>query len=506
MDWAGVVAGFVINGATLPIKEGSFTRRENEIGGIVDTTGGDRVAAARNMRRTFAGTISALPFDDARSVMSLLLGIGHVGSFDGETNLSTSLAMSANSRGYLDPGNGWSGDALVVPSSLSASWNPQLGSQWTMFVRRRDNTTGVWSRLALRDDGVQMLNGAVGTFGVGNCMRVSSGSAFLDGKTLAGANADSYYDDLLILPWRCSSAVMLMVHGNDRPHSPMPFVEVHGDLIDERLGVIGSARIEDVRTIKGTAHKLGDTTWHNNNQEISFVLDEVDPIYATTPPPIVLLPMTRWSSAANLSTTRDVMGAVNATRIATTAALTRGSGNAIDGAIALRNAHYNIADRAEFASWSTATGELTIAEWITPQAANGILFAKQDATQIEWSATLSSGVLSIRISDGTNQNTWTIGGTLPAAARVHLAVAIRCAPSTPPTVRVYVNGEARQVTLSVNNGVTQIANTTAPIGVGDSGHAAGNNPLQCDVSGFAVFSSALTARHVRDLFLSTVKP
>ena len=181
----------VVNGARLSAKDSSVRRKLASKGESGVSVLGVPFNGLRASKRTLTGDIHCKNHETGHAIANLIMGVGHVGSFDGETNLSTSLNMSTDSRAFIAPGDGWSGDALVIESGQTARFAAQIGEEWTVFIRRRDSTSLIWRRLVLRSDGQEFLDEVRLIAGVTNCLSVSSGDLVISGKTLANVNEET---------------------------------------------------------------------------------------------------------------------------------------------------------------------------------------------------------------------------------------------------------------------------------------------------------------------------
>lgn len=514
-----------INGVTIPIKDGSVRRKIVRKGSTSRSVLGVMRDSGRNGRLAFVGETSTLDNAESVAIMNLIMGFGHVGNFDGEINLSTSANADLGAGCHLAMGAGWSGDALVVRSGSSASWSLQLGDEWTIFVRRRDPVSLIWKRLILRSDGQQFLDEVNSIAGVGNCIAVASGVLTLSGRSLANVAEESFYDELLAVPWFCPNSIAVQISANDQTHSAMPFVKVSGDILEHPVGMVARGYVDNASYVqRGYANRSArakpadggtfpqDLNWINNGVDLSFGLDEDRTLTSAanaTTAPAVYLPLNTQTRAANLSTARDVVSATaNASRIGSGAVTAAGPALEIDGAITLSGGtHYNLADSAAFTAAAGASGAFTACIWVKPAALTGQFLGKDDGTLREWSMTLAAGAVSFRAygnAAGTifKNYVWS-APAVAVGAWVFLAVSFANNSGT-PTLTTMVNGEPCGQTLSTTGVYAAIQDTAAALGIGDVAvPAASSAPLAGTYAHACFFGSALTAAQIRNVYLTT---
>lgn len=509
----------VIDGVTVPVKDGSARRKITRKGRTSRSILGVMRDGGRNGRLSISSETVCLDNAESLAVMNLILGYGHVGSFDGELNLSSSANPDVGGGAHLAIGQGWSGDALAVRSGSSISWSLQLGDEWTVFVRRRDATSGIWQRLVLRSDGQQWLNEVNSIAGVANCMTVASGAVTLRGATLANVSEESLYDELVALPWFCPDSILTQISACEQTHSPMPLVKAHGDVLEYPIGMIARGFISDAATVQRgqmrsarnfTVHTQ-DKNWINNGVDLSFGLDEdraQTSAANSTTAPAIYMPLNSRTRAANFSTVRDVVAATaNASRIGTGAIAATGPANEIDGAISLASTHYNLADSAAMSSAAGAAGVFTAMIWLRPTVTSGQFYGKDDGTLREWNLTMAAGVCSMRVygnAAGTIYKTYTF--TAPALAlNTWNCICVSFANNSgTPTILSQLNGEPCTQTLITTGAYSAIQDTAAPLAFGDVGLAAGSAaPVAGSYAHVCYFSSALTHAQMRRAYLTT---
>lgn len=518
------MVAIAINNVTVSAKEGSIRQSSKRIGSVSRSIVGNGRSSERSERETIRLQTTSLPNSEAFAIANLAIGYFHVGSFDGETNLSSSANADLGSGCHLSISEGWSGDALAVRSGSSASWLLQLPDEWTVLVRRFDSTSNTWQRLAYRSDGQQWIDEVAQIGGVQNCLNVSAGAVTLYGKTLANVNQESLYDELFVMPWFCPETILLQLSANEQTHSPGPFVTINGDVVKYPIGMITRGFVEDgkyvprgaARTrrdqLPNGAHSL-DIDWLNNAIELSLGFDEDTALSSavnSAPTPTAYFPLRQQLTASNLSTSKNAMNitAANATRIGTGAEFAAGPAREINGAIKVASGtHYNVASSAELTSLQGAAGAGTIAFWVKFDTLTGAIVCKEDGTDREWIVSASGGLLTFRAygnTGGTIHKTYPMNST-PVVAGVWYFFAVSFANNSgTPVVRVLANSEPSKPAATTVGAYSAIPATTSAVGIGDRAVPSGSSlPIAATFAHVMFFGTALTNELMRRVYLTT---
>lgn len=354
-----------LNGWVVPVFDATPVRKHERSGRRGRSFRGQARDARRHVRRSWSCRACVLDHDDARSLEHLLAGEGHMVDLARGVEASTSLMPRPGYSSSLQffPGSwGAYGRGLAaIPqafSGVAAAWDAQLGDEWTVLIRRL--VAGAFVGCAQRSDGTAYVGGvASSTFG----LPASAGGAGLlfvvrDGVvelTKDQTATNEVVDDLVILPWRASDAMLEAFTDAiaDVPKwGPMPVLRADGDMLGgTRLvmcSVTGAEYIQKPSHIEGIG-------WVTNAKVISFRVDEMDPLFVheiedqeTTTPTPPGSPIA-WFDAADVDGRRSTTIAQGAS-LATWVDRGSRASNATQGTAGLRPTFQRIASRRRLAS------------------------------------------------------------------------------------------------------------------------------------------------------------
>lgn len=279
-----------INGWTVPVFDSTPTRKVIRSGRRGRSFRGQARDARRHVRRSWSARACFLDHDSARALEHILAGEGHLIDLARGPEASTSLLPRPGFSPGLQffPGSwGAYGRGLAaIPqafSGVAASWDAQLGRDWTIIVRRL--VAGSFIGHALRSEGTAYVGGAPSTLfgfpgaagGDGLLFTVRDGVLELV-KDLVVQN--EVIDDLVILPWRASDS-MLAAWTSPTSTVPkwgaLPVLRVDGDMIGDDASIaVGAVTGIDLIQKPSFLPVLG---WVNNAKVVSFDLDELEPSY-----------------------------------------------------------------------------------------------------------------------------------------------------------------------------------------------------------------------------------
>lgn len=285
-----------INGWEIDILDGSFSVADVDVG----VRGAGYGGSSRDARRAIGVQVKATTiFQDqwlSMPLEELLRGNGHHFSFD-----ETLYADTASGRG-VGPEAGYSASlvtaapapkygtrCLKVPSATTISWivnapydDPSGSGECTVMVWFWNGAS--WDHyvycqapagVSLFKNGAYLSGAAPGNV---SATVASDGSATvtLEGQNFAGANADAYFDDLVILPVsldpNADGVVTDAISGfyaNTQAFSNLPRLDVGGDWYRN-----GDRTIEMVGAVVSTSHKGGLA---RKLRSVEFTLTEAAP-------------------------------------------------------------------------------------------------------------------------------------------------------------------------------------------------------------------------------------
>lgn len=270
-----------INGWSVGIADKNAKMRREEIG-LMDgrAFSGQQHDTRRAVKRTGQFATAVLSEDDGEALENLLTGIGWHFPFDvdlysEDTRLGPASGYTA-SIGSTSPSPKFGVRRLAVSSSTSIRWDAKLGtsytlmawiwngSSWDHWIRRVDDSTGSAVTTLWKN----------GTSGQANlyAITVSGTSVYLQGKNpTTGANATTYFDDLVVLPWVASASQIAAWSSATSAFSPLPKLDLGGDVIRDGTSIEVRGRVTDV----SIEQAMVGGVWVDNARRVSFTMLEV---------------------------------------------------------------------------------------------------------------------------------------------------------------------------------------------------------------------------------------
>lgn len=278
-----------LDGYELPILAGSVRIEESEIGTI------DRAADAQlrdfiiARPRVWSCAMPFLPWITTDAIQNMVRGRGHHIPFD------TSYA----SDGGVGPNSGYTGCSLgtaapapkfgtrrLAITSASAGMTftvaCPLGDQWTLMFWLYTAASAAWHHYAVTKDGtgttVKYVDGVAGATLANYSVTITgtSGAFNIQGKDNAGTNNTVQYDDMVILPWAASAAMIAAWAAQTVAFSPLPRLNLQGCLLSD-------ANVNRQVTVRGSIGGISTTSaqygasWYSNLQTVELRFTEVAP-------------------------------------------------------------------------------------------------------------------------------------------------------------------------------------------------------------------------------------
>ncbi len=186
----------------------------------------------------------AMPLADPSVVgpiISLTKGQGHVWSFDADVFSSKGLGWTATqpTRDTTNMKFGAASGAVASAATVTAAYTE--ATTRTVFYWRRPNS-GSFNHYALVLTGATVTskfkNGVTTAETVTNWFTANADGSFaLLGKDDAGANSIAQYDDLVVVPFVATTAMITAWSAGTRAWADLPKLNMSGDLIPDVAGV-----------------------------------------------------------------------------------------------------------------------------------------------------------------------------------------------------------------------------------------------------------------------------
>lgn len=517
-----------LNGVVANVKAGGSERTLRSTGGMARSADGKMVDARRQARRIFNLQLNHLPHEEARSLALLAIGYAHVFSFNGSVDASTSLAPTlAGHSAHLLIGGGWDGDAAVVRSGGSISFDAQLDDEWTILLRFRDALLAgsPWRYGVITHDGREWVDGVEGIFGMRNLLTISaSGIVTINGERLDAAAADLVCDELVILPWRMATSHILDVMAWEQPWGSAPELHLVGDIIESPLGIfcVGKAEKADVITrATGRSMRGGitgprprspfviDDEFLNNALAQDLELRETfrSASVDTLPLPTLYAPF--GSAFTTGLTQHERITTTDFTKVLAVTPFAVGP----DGNPNTSSVYVGGANERSFRAGSQGTaagvnGLLTVASWFKPTGAIALqtLWSKWvEPLGREWRVRmLATGQLEVTVSDGVGANSETYTTVdVVMSLNTWSFISFDYGAARPPggRTRMFINGRPVGLSFASVGAFTAMAAAAGQLTIGQASPIGGING---HISQFACWGArALLTEEQRIVYLLT---
>lgn len=210
----------LINGFAIPAARDQVRELDLSVKSEIRTPSGDFVRDVRHVKRGWQLMTRLMPIAEARALKAMILGRGHVWSFDGSSAYSSkglavtgAYTMSASGGAFGGYLTGATGGALISGLTAYTAWTT---AQWIY-------TGSAWEHRLQTSAGLKYTNGAP-TPGASWSYPITSGAyAIASGVQI---------DDLVILPYALPAALCAQ-WSQTLPFGPLPQLTLTGDLIDE---------------------------------------------------------------------------------------------------------------------------------------------------------------------------------------------------------------------------------------------------------------------------------
>jgi hypothetical protein len=221
-----------------------------------------------------------MPPAEALAIVDLLTTYGHSFAFDVDTLSSQGLTATPGGDGSLQSTHKKFGaQALQITSGGSVQYATGYTGDTCLTAWKRDATNTTFRHCAVtrtRAGAVSdYLNGEPSLALVSNFMGIdAAGVVTLHGKDILDAGSVSQFDDLVILPWIPSDAMLLAWASATQAWTNLPVLPMTGSL--QRIGEDGARAhvMGSVRSVRIMAGSHGGT-FRDDLRAVSFSLEEV---------------------------------------------------------------------------------------------------------------------------------------------------------------------------------------------------------------------------------------
>lgn len=266
----------LLHNIEVPVRDGEWKRKPQRVGDMRARTNGGQLRDGRiAIKDMWTGKTPILPHDEGEALIGLLLGDGHVFSFDVDPYSSKGLIWSGAQPGLTATAK-FGGFAGSFASGTTYLVEPAYdGEDQTVLLWRRQGA-GSFDHYAMTRTkaGVRVdyKNGVAGSYGTTNWSTLSDGGLTLLGKNDAGTNTTIQTDDLVILPFLLTPAQIASVAAATTAWGDLPTLRVSGQGVDS-----ASAEIEVLGNVTGVEYTQASTgaSWISDNVEIDFTLETI---------------------------------------------------------------------------------------------------------------------------------------------------------------------------------------------------------------------------------------
>jgi hypothetical protein len=240
------MAFLTINGFTISASTTGVSYSREAIGARTTAYSGQAQPNRRSVIRTFDISTPVASVAEQEAVSGLLQGDGHKWSMFSSLYSSKGLAPNTGYNVTMVPGGtgvtGANTGFVTVASNTSLSWTILQYGGFTLLVYKY--VGAAWVQYAYVFDGAtatQYKNGAPHTPVAGDTMlnwfayTASVGLFEIKGKNIDGTNAASNYDEMVLVPYAMTEAMVAAFHANtftnQIPFSELPTLMLSGDMI-----------------------------------------------------------------------------------------------------------------------------------------------------------------------------------------------------------------------------------------------------------------------------------
>lgn len=283
MPWA------TLRGFTLPVKRGSWRRRDLPLGEETVSIMGSTLTTRHAEREAFSGETTMLTAVERDAYRGLIKGLGEIWLWSSTFGRYSSKGTAASSTPTATTGGVFDGTGYrTVASGAWLDLSRSMTRRWWVEVWRDESLAvdggGVspmgpdgWHHYVISGSGDtdgnpdpadvrQWRDGVEGNHNVGHWFRVLLGVVGLKGASSVGVNADKSYSQVIVQPYWGLDAWPAVAAARTIAEAPLERLWLDGDDLVEARQVTGAA--PDVSTVDGS--KDGEA----NARRISFELTD----------------------------------------------------------------------------------------------------------------------------------------------------------------------------------------------------------------------------------------
>ncbi len=247
-----------VNRFPIPIMESSpIIQPQGRYMRGVDGFGG---SSFTNFKRAWRLRTALMDAAELEAAQGLLLGEGHAWDFEDAALWQTS-SRGLPLAGFVNVARGTSikkygSAAAAFTTSGQLTWLTGLQERWTVAMWFSPAVESFDHRV-FDSDGNFYLDGVLGADPGGVSIAVDSDSGDL---TIDDDGADIHIDDLIAVPYLMSPSLIASVAADNSPFSPLPEIEISGDIATAgglKTGIIPAAIVRPETFSRSTVHLAG---------------------------------------------------------------------------------------------------------------------------------------------------------------------------------------------------------------------------------------------------------
>lgn len=230
-----------ISGWDVQVKLDGGSHAGETIGSVQRAASSSMHKDVREEKRVWRLQTPLLTIAEANAIENLVKGKGwhfpfNDSMYGAQSNLGPVKGYTGCSIITSTPSPKYGTGCLKITSSNSATWDAQLGTEYTVMAWTY--TGAVWAHYCLVNDGSgedPYIDGSAGLT-ISN-ITISDGQVTLWGKGRDGSPDDREWDDLVILPWAAPSSLIAAVAADDEAFSDLPHLKLSGDMVPDTTAI-----------------------------------------------------------------------------------------------------------------------------------------------------------------------------------------------------------------------------------------------------------------------------
>tara|TARA_R100001086_G_scaffold134481_1_gene69958 strand:- start:126 stop:968 length:843 start_codon:yes stop_codon:yes gene_type:complete len=250
-----------LSGFAVDVSTSGSTYERSALGEESRSFGGQLVPERRSVSRQFVLETPLSDRDSNRALAGLVQGDGHKWNFDSDLYSSKGLGPQAGYTITMSATGGVIGGYVQVTSGATLTYRKLQNADYSMMVWKYVGAAYIQYVLVFDASAGTTTQYKAGNphtpAGSDNILNwfsytTSTGDFTLNGKDIAGTNANSRYDELVIVPYAFTAAMVSAFHTEVQtagiPFSELPLLNVAGSIIPDGpvqfTGAMASGRFE----------------------------------------------------------------------------------------------------------------------------------------------------------------------------------------------------------------------------------------------------------------------